>query len=275
MLASTLPVQWLLPALGWRGLFWAVAALLAAGDGRRGAPGLADPRPTRCLGAGGGRGRLTGRRRQLPQRSLRHPLFVRSRAAGLLRLWRPDRGAVAVGRALAHARGRLERRPRRRGGLFVDQPVHAVRLPGLGRRDAAPGRAAASVPAPHDLGAAAAAAVAVRQRRAAARASRRRASGRCGACRAPSSRSASRPSAQAFPAALAGRALSAFNLVIFGGVFCIQWGIGLLIDGLRALGLARGRRVPARVRRLRPVLRGGLRLVSAAAAPRQVPIIAA
>jgi len=41
----------------------------------------------------------------------------------------------------------------------------------------------------------------------------------------------------AFPAALAGRALSAYNLVIFGGVFCMQWGIGLLIDGLRALGV--------------------------------------
>ncbi len=42
----------------------------------------------------------------------------------------------------------------------------------------------------------------------------------------------------AFPPALAGRALSAFNLVIFSGVFVIQWGIGLLIDGFRALGLA-------------------------------------
>ena len=41
----------------------------------------------------------------------------------------------------------------------------------------------------------------------------------------------------AFPPALAGRALSAFNLVIFAGVFVIQWGIGLLIDGFRALGL--------------------------------------
>jgi hypothetical protein len=40
----------------------------------------------------------------------------------------------------------------------------------------------------------------------------------------------------AFPAAHAGRALAAFNLVIFGGVFCIQWGVGLLIDALRAAG---------------------------------------
>jgi len=41
----------------------------------------------------------------------------------------------------------------------------------------------------------------------------------------------------AFPAERAGRALSAFNLVIFAGVFCIQWGLGLGIDALRATGL--------------------------------------
>ncbi len=40
----------------------------------------------------------------------------------------------------------------------------------------------------------------------------------------------------AFPPALAGRALSAFNLVIFAGVFVVQWGIGLMIDGFKALG---------------------------------------
>lgn len=42
--------------------------------------------------------------------------------------------------------------------------------------------------------------------------------------------------AMAFPAELAGRALSAFNLVLFSGVFVVQWGIGLLIDGFKALG---------------------------------------
>jgi hypothetical protein len=42
----------------------------------------------------------------------------------------------------------------------------------------------------------------------------------------------------AFPAAVAGRALSAYNLVIFAGVFAIQWGIGLAVDGFRALGLS-------------------------------------
>lgn len=42
--------------------------------------------------------------------------------------------------------------------------------------------------------------------------------------------------AQAFPAQWAGRALSAFNLVIFSGVFAVQWGVGLAIDGLRLAG---------------------------------------
>ena len=44
--------------------------------------------------------------------------------------------------------------------------------------------------------------------------------------------------AMAFPPAIAGRALSAFNLVIFSGVFTVQWGIGLLIDGFQTAGLA-------------------------------------
>ncbi len=41
----------------------------------------------------------------------------------------------------------------------------------------------------------------------------------------------------AFPQALAGRALSAYNLVIFSGIFAVQWGIGLLIDGFKSIGL--------------------------------------
>lgn len=41
----------------------------------------------------------------------------------------------------------------------------------------------------------------------------------------------------AFPAHLAGRALSAYNLVIFAGIFVVQWGIGLAVDAGRSLGL--------------------------------------
>ncbi len=41
----------------------------------------------------------------------------------------------------------------------------------------------------------------------------------------------------AFPSHLAGRALSAYNLVIFAGIFVVQWGIGLGVDFARSLGL--------------------------------------
>ena len=40
----------------------------------------------------------------------------------------------------------------------------------------------------------------------------------------------------AFRPALAGRALSAYNLGIFGGVFVVQWGLGLLIDAFAGMG---------------------------------------
>ena len=39
----------------------------------------------------------------------------------------------------------------------------------------------------------------------------------------------------AFPSALAGRALSAYNLVLFLGVFVVQWGVGLMIDGFKTI----------------------------------------
>ena len=42
--------------------------------------------------------------------------------------------------------------------------------------------------------------------------------------------------ALAFEPPLVGRALSAYNLVIFAGVFVVQWGVGLLVDGFKALG---------------------------------------
>jgi hypothetical protein len=40
----------------------------------------------------------------------------------------------------------------------------------------------------------------------------------------------------AFTPSLAGRALSAYNLVVFAGIFAVQWGIGVAIDGFQALG---------------------------------------
>lgn len=42
----------------------------------------------------------------------------------------------------------------------------------------------------------------------------------------------------AFNPSLVGRALSAYNLMIFAGVFVVQWGIGLLIDAFKAVGVS-------------------------------------
>jgi MFS family permease len=42
----------------------------------------------------------------------------------------------------------------------------------------------------------------------------------------------------AFPKELAGRALSFYNLVIFAGVFVVQWGMGLLIDAFKHFGMS-------------------------------------
>ena len=56
-------------------------------------------------------------------------------------------------------------------------------------------------------------------------------------CMACSFVSLSQPAVgMAFPQALAGRALSAYNLVLFAGIFIVQWGIGLMIDGFKTLG---------------------------------------
>ncbi|MES2946196.1 MAG: MFS transporter, partial [Pseudomonadota bacterium] len=42
----------------------------------------------------------------------------------------------------------------------------------------------------------------------------------------------------AFAPNVAGRAMSAYNLVIFAGVFVVQWGLGLLVDAFAGLGLS-------------------------------------
>jgi MFS family permease len=56
-------------------------------------------------------------------------------------------------------------------------------------------------------------------------------------CMASSVMSLAQPAtALAFPKELAGRALSAYNLVIFAGTFVVQWGFGLLVDAFKSQG---------------------------------------
>jgi predicted MFS family arabinose efflux permease len=224
MLGSTLPVQWLLPLWGWRGLFWAVAGLLVLAMALTLWLVPRDPAaPAAHVEA--------GRYRDI----VRHPLFLRLAPlaffvyGGLIAvqaLWAgPWLTQVTGASADAAARG-----------LFVINLVMmftfmgwGLVMPRLSRRGLDAFRLMTwGVPVSLlllasniALGAAAGAlhwAV------------------WCVSCTFVS---LSQPAfAQAFPPALAGRALSAFNLVIFGGVFCLQWGIGLLVDALRAAGTA-------------------------------------
>lgn len=228
MLASTLPVQLLLPLWGWRGLFWAVAAALG------GAIALIlwqvprDPPPAPALPGepGGYRG------------IIRHPLFRRMAPLGfwlyggmvavqslwagpwLTRVagWPP--GAAAQGLFVINlgmlftfmAWGALMPRLTRHGLDAVRLMTWGVPLSLL--------LLGTNVWLGGDAGALHWAAW----------------------CISSTFVSLSQPAVgQAFPAALAGRALSAFNLVIFGGVFCLQWGIGLLVDALVGAGVAEPR----------------------------------
>jgi predicted MFS family arabinose efflux permease len=226
MVASTLPVQWLLPIWGWRGLFWGVSACLLACmllmwrwvpiDVP---PALPSPQPG---GARRGYGEV-----------VRHPVFQRSAPIGffvyggliamqslwawpwLTRVagWQPQEAAsglfvINVGMLLAFMTwGAVMPRLVARGikpDLLIARglPLNLLVLTWI-------------VVHPEPAGAVVWTLW----------------------CVSTTFVSLSQPAvAQAFAAELAGRALSAFNLVIFSGVFAVQWGIGLVIDGFLAAG---------------------------------------
>ncbi len=221
MLASTLPVQWLLPVLGWRGLFWVVAGLLALGMLMLAWRVPRDP-PLPPAQAGGGYAAIA-----------RHPTFVAMAPLGfwlyggmiavqalwagpwLTRVGGQTPGQAAEGLFVINlamlltfaAWGGLMPRLLRRGWTAVRIMAWGIPL--------ALGLLVLNVALGPDAGALHWAAW-------------------CVACTAVS---VSQPAVgAAFPAAQAGRALSAFNLVIFSGVFTVQWGVGLLVDLLRGLG---------------------------------------
>lgn len=224
MLASTLPVQWLLPTVGWRALFWVLAVLLALGMlviawrvpvWQQTAPVAGQPASYAEV--------------------WRHPYFRRMVPIGFVSyggmiaiqtLWAGPWMVRVAGLDPLHAAG----------GLFL---INACMLatfwtwgmitPALQRRGIGVDRLIAwGLPVSFVvLGAIIAAGPAA------------------GAwalalfCVTTTFVSLAQPAVgMAFPSSQAGRALSAYNLVIFLGVFVIQWGIGLLIDGFRAAGLA-------------------------------------
>lgn len=224
MLTSTLPVQWLLPLWGWRGLFAviAVALVLAMAVIARWVPRDA-PAPESAATGFGYSGIFS------------HPLFIRSMPLGFFVYG----GMIAVqtlwaGPWLTRVAGQSPQQAA--GGLFLINAcmllaflVWGVVMPHLSRRGyTARALMAAGLPlsfvlmawnvaSPEPVGAVAWAAW-------------------CVSC---TFINLSQPAiGQAFDSARAGRALSAFNLVIFLGVFCLQWLIGVGIDWARSLGLS-------------------------------------
>jgi predicted MFS family arabinose efflux permease len=224
MLASTLPAQWLLPRLGWRGLFALVAGLLAISVVLIRIVVPAD-RPSGVTEAAGSPGY---------EDVFRSPAFLRLVPAGffsyggmiamqslwigpwLTKVGQRSPGEAATGLFLVNGCMLLAflgwglGMPRLlRSGWTADRIMAWGWVPGVVCL-------AAIVWSGADAGAVHWAAW----------------------CVLTSVITLSQPAiAQSFPPAVAGRALSAFNLVVFLGVFAVQWGLGLLLDALMALGI--------------------------------------
>jgi predicted MFS family arabinose efflux permease len=228
MLASTLPVQWLLPIWGWRGLFWVLALLLVLSMLVIGwwVPRDVSPVSAEAPEQDGGYRMVIG-----------HPVFIRCAPLGFVVYG----GMIAVqalwaGPWLTRAAGWSVEQAAQ--GLFLINACMLLAFMGWGavmprlvqRGFGAMQLIAWGLPAcllllafivfwPAPAGALTWAAW-------------------CVSCTFVS---LSQPAVgQAFVAQLAGRALSAFNLVIFSGVFAVQWGIGLLVDGALSRGASDG-----------------------------------
>lgn len=230
MVAATLPVQWLMPMTGWRGLFWALAVLIGLSMvalavavpawRKSGATPQAGSVPTTATAKGYGL-------------IWRHPYFRQMLPIGFVNYG----GMVAVqtlwaGPWMVNVAGYSAQQAA--AGLFGINLsmltafwLWGVINPRLARRGLAPERLIAwGLPLSFGvllcivwLGE--------------------------GAgwlmwalfCVSSTFVALSQPAvALALPAEAAGRALSAYNLAIFAGVFVVQWGIGLLIDALALMG---------------------------------------
>ncbi|AOS81950.1 MULTISPECIES: MFS transporter [Hydrogenophaga] len=227
MVASTLPVQWLLPVIGWRGLFWALAALFVlaiavlAWSVPAWKPAAGVPAPA-AGGPDAGYAHIW-----------RHPYFRTMVPVGFINYG----GMVAVqalwaGPWMVNVAGYTPEQAA--AGLFAINLsmllafwTWGVVNPHLARRGIRP-ESLIGWGLPLSL----AVIVAI------AWLGPRAGWGLWALfCVGSTFVSLSQPAvALALPPQAAGRALSAYNLVIFGGVFMLQWGIGLAIDALSVFG---------------------------------------
>jgi predicted MFS family arabinose efflux permease len=224
LIASTLPVQWLLPWLGWRGLFWGLAGFLVVAIAFI---ALVVPRDEPAA----------SRSPETPGGSyvqvFRHPVFVRYLPMGFFQYG----GMIAlqslwIGPWLTRVCGWSPQQTA--GGLFAVNVGMLAAFMAWG----------AVMPRLHRLGWSAQGLIARGMPLSLVALSAGIVLGDDATvwvwalfCVSTTFASLSQPDiGQAFPAALAGRALSAYNLVIFSGVFGIQWGVGVIIDMLAAAG---------------------------------------
>ncbi len=223
MLASTLPVQWLLPVLGWRGLFVAVAGLLALAI-----VGIAWQVPADVPASRQAQAAAGGYRQVFT-----HPAFVRLAPMGffvyggliaLQSLWIGPWLTQVTGRSAVEAAQ----------GLFAVNFAMLVAFFGWGLlmprliRAGWAGERLIAVTWPVNV---VCLALVIWQ------GSQSGPLGWAMWCVCTSVVSLSQPAlGQAFPSELVGRALSAFNLMIFAGIFALQWAIGLGLDALMARG---------------------------------------
>lgn len=236
MVASTLPVQALLPVVGWRGLFWVLGALLVVSMAL---VFWLVPRDGSVAAEGDAASNAVAGRYRAPSTGLgygaiaRHPVLVSMAPLGFFAYG----GLIAIqslwaGPWLTRVAGWTAGEAAQ--GLFAINlsmlfafMTWGAAMPGLSRRGWTAARLMAwGLPLSLVLLAAIVAS-----------------GGRATAihwalwCVASTFVSVSQPAVgAAFSPAQAGRGLSAFNLVIFSGVFVVQWGLGLVIDGLRSAG---------------------------------------
>lgn len=224
MVAATLPVQWLLPVVGWRGLFWGLAALILLAMAVLALQVPAWPRRGHVPGASAAVGYGT---------IARHPYFRQMLPIGFVNYG----GMVAIqtlwaGPWLVKVSGYTPAQAAQ--GLFginvcmlLTFWLWGVINPRLARHGWTAERLIArGMPLPMVL---LALIVALGPQAGWMLWAAFCVSSSFGALAQPAV-------GMALPPQAAGRALSAYNLVIFAGVFCIQWAIGLAIDALALLG---------------------------------------
>ena len=226
MLASTLPVQWLLPLVGWRALFWVLAGLVLVAIAV-----IAWVVPKWTTDTAAKTGTPDGYAEVWKNRYFRKmsPLafFNYGGLVAVQTLWAGPWMVKVAGYSPLEAAT----------GLFYLNAVMLLTFWGWGLVNPTLARAGWHTDRLITWG------VPVSLLALAANIAGGAATGWVGwtvFCVASTVISLSQPAVgMAFKPALAGRALSGFNLVIFSGVFTVQWGIGLLIDAFGAMGLAR------------------------------------